>query len=95
MAGQSLPATVPDENANSLRNNLFPTQDVTLDGNRSQAEDAIALQRDAWTKLQLVLAKNAPIEAEAKATEAVARAKAEEAKARKANAEASLAEAEV
>ena len=85
-AGQSLPATVPDNG--SLRNNLFPGQDVTLDGNRSLAEGAIALQRDAWTKSQLVLAKNAAIEAEAKATAAVA-------KARKANAEASLAEAEV
>ena len=85
-AGQSLPATVPDNG--SLRNNLFPGQDVTLDGNRSLAEGAIALQRDAWTKSQLVLAKNAAIEAEAKATAAVA-------KARKADAEASLAEAEV
>ena len=87
-AGQSLPATVPDKTAISLRNNLFPGQDVTLDGNRSLAEGAIALQRDAWTKSQLVLAKNAAIESEAKATAAVA-------KARKADAETSLAEAEV
>jgi len=92
VAGQSLPATVP------LRNNLFPGQGVTLDGNRSPAEGAVALQRDAWTN----------IEAEAKAQVAVARARSEEAKARtagaealeadakarKANAEASLAEAE-
>ena len=99
-AGQSLPATVPDNG--SLRNNLFPGQDVTLDGNRSLAEGAIALQRDAWTKSQLVLAKNAAIESEAKATAAMAKAKSEEAKAesemakaRTANAEASLAEAEV
>ena len=87
-AGQSLPATVPDKTAISLRNNLFPGQDVTLNGNRSLAEGAIALHRDAWTKSQLVLAKNAAIQAEANATAAVA-------KARKANAEASLAEAEV
>ena len=80
--GQSLPATVP------LRNNLFPGQGVTLDGNRRRSEGAIALQRDAWTKSQLVMAKNAAIESEAKATAAVA-------KARKADAEASLAEAEV
>ena len=80
--GQSLPATVP------LRNNLFPGQGVTLDGNRRRSEGAIALQRDAWTKSQLVMAKNAAIESEAKATAAVA-------KARKAAAEASLAEAEV
>ena len=93
VAGQSLPATVPP------RNNLFPGQGVTLDGNRSPAEGAIALQRDSWTN----------IEAEAKAQVAVARARSEEAKARtadaealeanakarKANAEASLAEAEV
>ena len=99
-AGQSLPATVPDNG--SLRNNLFPGQDVTLDGNRSLAEGAIALQRDAWTKSQLVLAKNAAIESEAKATAAMAKAKSEEAKAesemakaRTANAEASLAEAKV
>ena len=82
VAGQSLPATVP------LRNNLFPGQGVTLDGNRRRSEGAIALQRDAWTKSQLVMAKNAAIESEAKATAAVA-------KARKADAEASLAEAEV
>ena len=69
-----------------------------MDGNRSPAEGAVALQRDAWTN----------IEAEAKAQVAVARARSEEAKARtagaealeadakarKANAEASLAEAE-
>ena len=94
MPGQSLPpATMPDKTAISLRNNLFPGQGVTLDGNRSPAEGAIALQRDAWTKSQLVLAKNASIESEAKATEAVAKAKSEMAKARKDNAEALEAEA--
>ena len=46
------------------------------------------MQRDAWTKSHLVMAKNAAIESEAKAKAAVA-------KARKADAETSLAEAEV
>ena len=85
-AGQSLPATVPDNG--SLRNNLFPGQDVTLDGNRSLAEGAIALQRDAWTKSQLVLAKNAAIESEANAKVAVAKARVADAEARVADAEA-------
>ena len=93
-AGQSLPATVPDKTAISLRNNLFPGQDVTLDGNRSLAEGAIALHRDAWTKSQLVMANNSAIVSDANAKAAVAKAESEMAKARKANAEASQAEAE-
>ena len=96
VAGQSLPATVPP------RNNLFPGQGVTLDGNRSPAEGAIALQRDAWTnieaeaKAQVAVAKARKANAEASLAEAEveAKAKSEMAKARKANAEASLAEAE-
>ena len=97
-AAQTVPPTVPDENAVLLGNKMFPAQVVTSDGNRRRSEGAIALQRDAWTN----------IEAEAKAQVAVARARSEEAKARtadaealeadakarKANAEASLAEAE-
>ena len=71
VAGQSLPATVP------LRNNLFPGQGVTLDGNRSPAEGAVALQRDAWTN----------IEAEAKAQVAVAKARKANAEASLAEAE--------
>jgi hypothetical protein len=108
--GQSLPpATMPDKTSISLRNNLFPGQGVTLDGNWSLAEGAIALQRDAWTKSQQVMTQHAAIESHAKAKAEVEKAKAEkakartadaealeaEAKARKANAEASLAEAEV
>ena len=98
-AAQTVPPTVPDENAVLLRNKLFPVQVVTSDGNRRRSEGVIALQKDAWTN----------IEAEAKAQVAVARAREEEAKARtadaealeadakarKANAEASLAEAKV
>ena len=71
VAGQTLPATVP------LRNNLFPGQGVTLDGNRSPAEGAVALQRDAWTN----------IEAEAKAQVAVAKARKANAEASLAEAE--------
>ena len=71
VAGQSLPATVPP------RNNLFPGQGVTLDGNRSPAEGAVALQRDAWTN----------IEAEAKAQVAVAKARKANAEASLAEAE--------
>ena len=108
--GQSLPpATMPDKTSISLRNNLFPGQGVTLDGNWSLAEGAIALQRDAWTKSQQVMTQHAAIESHAKAKAEVEKAKAEkakartadaealeaEAKARKANPEASLAEAEV
>ena len=80
-----------------------------MDGNRSPAEGAIALQRDAWTKSQQVMTQHAAIESHAKAKAEVVKANAEEAKARtadaealeadaktrKANAEASLAEAEV
>ena len=90
VAGQSLPATVPP------RNNLFPGQGVTLDGNRSPAEGAVALQRDAWTnieaeaKAQVAVAKARKANAEASLAEAEveAKAKSEMAKARKANAEA-------
>ncbi|WZN61700.1 hypothetical protein HKI87_04g32350 [Chloropicon roscoffensis] len=94
--GQSLPpATMPDRTAISLRNNLFPGQGVTLDGNWSLAEGAIALQRDAWTKSQQVMTQNAAIESHAKAKAEVAKARKADAEARKADAEASLAEAEV
>ena len=81
--GQSLPATVPP------RNNLFPGQGVTLDGNRSPAEGAVALQRDAWTNIEAeAKAQVAEAEAEAKARAAEAEALEAEAKAQVAVAEA-------
>ena len=83
VAGQSLPATVPP------RNNLFPGQGVTLDGNRSPAEGAVALQRDAWTNIEAEAKAQVPVAKARKANAEASLAEAEvEAKAKVADAEA-------
>ena len=94
MAGESLPAMVPDETAIAVPCDLYPAEDVVEDRNHRGAS-ANGKAGEAPTKAQVSLAESAVVEAEAKARVAVAEALEAEAKARKANAEASLAEAEV
>ena len=94
VAGESLPATAPDETAGTVPCHLYPAQDVVQDrGVNGKAGEA-------WTKAQVSLAESAVVEAEAKARVAVAEALEAEAKAKakaavaKADAEARVAEAE-
>ena len=94
VAGESLPAMVPDETAIAVPCDLYPAEDVVEDRNHRGAS-ANGKAGEAPTKAQVSLAESAVVEAEAKARVAVAEALEADAKARKANAEASLAEAEV
>ena len=101
-AAQTVPPTVPDENAVLLGNKMFPVQVVTSDGNRRRSEGVIALQKDAWTnieaeaKAQVAVAKARKANAEASLAEAEreAKAKVAAAEARTAEAEARVAEAQ-
>ena len=105
-AAQTVPPTVPDENAVLLGNKMFPVQVVTSDGNRRRSEGVIALQKDAWTnieaeaKAQVAVAKARKANAEASLAEAEVEAKAKvadaeaQAKAKIADAEARTADAE-
>ena len=102
VAGESLPAMVPDETAIAVPCDLYPAQDVVED--RKHDSSANGKAGEAWTKAQVAKAdavaveadakaKAAVAKAEAKAKSAVAKAKSEEAKARVAVAEALEAEA--
>ena len=102
VAGESLPAMVPDETAIAVPCDLYPAQDVVED--RKHDSSANSKAGEAWTKAQVAKAdavaveadakaKAAVAKAEAKAKSAVAKAKSEEAKARVAVAEALEAEA--
>ena len=100
VAGESLPAMVPDETA--VQCDLYPAQDVVEDRKHRGVNGKAG---EAWTKAQVAKADAVAVEAEAKAKAAVAKADAEarvavaealeaEAKARVADAEARVAEAE-
>ena len=97
MAGESLPAMVPDETAIAVPCDLYPAEDVVEDRNHRGAS-ANGKAGEAPTKAQVSLAESAVVEAEAKARVAVAEALEAEAKAKaavaKADAEARVAEAE-
>ena len=87
VAGESLPATAPDETAGTVPCHLYPAQDVVQDrGVNGKAGEA-------WTKAQMAKAESAVVEAEAKAKSAVAKAKSKEAKAKSAVAKAKSKEA--
>ena len=90
VAGESLPAMVPDETAIAVPCDLYPAEDVVEDRKHRSLHDSSVNGKagEAWTKAQVAKADAVAVEAEAKAKSAVA-------KARKADAEASLAEAEV
>ena len=97
VAGESLPAMVPDETAIAVPCDLYPAEDVVEDRNHRGAS-ANGKAGEAPTKAQVSLAESAVVEAEAKARVAVAEALEAEAKAKaavaKADAEARVAEAE-
>ena len=107
VAGESLPAMVPDETAIAVPCDLYPAEDVVVVEDRKH-RGAFALHDssangkagEAPTKAQVSLAESAVVEAEAKARVAVAEALEAEAKAKakaavaKADAEARVAEAE-
>ncbi|WZN66583.1 MPN domain-containing protein [Chloropicon roscoffensis] len=96
VAGESLPAMVPDETAIAVQCDLYPAQDVVEDRNHRGAS-ANGKAGEAPTKAQVSLTESAVVEAEAKARVAVAEALEAEAKAKaavaKADAEARVAEA--
>ena len=87
VAGESLPAMVPDETAIAVPCDLYPAEDVVEDRNHRGAS-ANGKAGEAPTKAQVSLAESAVVEAEAKARVAVAEALEAEAKARVAEAEA-------
>ena len=76
VAGQSLPAMVPDETAIAVPCDLYPAQDVVEDRNHRGAS-ANGKAGEAWTKAQVAKADAVAVEAEAKAKSAVAKADAE------------------
>ena len=98
VAGESLPATVPDETAIAVPCDLYPAQDVVEDRNHRGAS-ANGKAGEAPTKAQVSLAESAVVEADAKAKVAVAKARVAVAEAsarlRVADAEALEAEAKV
>ena len=105
VAGESLPAMVPDETAIAVPCDLYPAEDVVVVEDRKH-RGAFALHDssangkagEAPTKAQVSLAESAVVEAEAKARVAVAEALEAEAKAKsavaKVDAEARVADAE-
>ena len=97
VAGESLPAMVPDETAIAVPCDLYPAQDVVEDRNHRGAS-ANGKAGEAPTKAQVSLAESAVVEAEAKARVAVAEALEAEAKAKaavaKADAESRVTDAE-
>ena len=90
VAGESLPAMVPDETAIAVPCDLYPAEDVVEDRNHRGAS-ANGKAGEAPTKAQVSLAESAVVEAEAKARVAVAEALEAEAKAK---AKAAVAKAE-
>ena len=97
VAGESLPAMVPDETAIAVPCDLYPAEDVVEDRNHRGAS-ANGKAGEAPTKAQVSLAESAVVEAEAKARVAVAEALEAEAKAKaavaKADAESRVTDAE-
>ena len=105
VAGESLPAMVPDETAIAVPCDLYPAEDVVVVEDRKH-RGAFALHDssangkagEAPTKAQVSLAESAVVEAEAKARVAVAEALEAEAKAKaavaKADAESRVTDAE-
>ena len=101
VAGESSPATVPDETAIAVPCDLYPAEDVVEDRNHRGAS-ANGKAGEAPTKAQVSLAESAVVEAEAKARVAEAEVDAKvraaeaeaEAKAREAEAKARAAEDE-
>ena len=95
VAGESLPAMVPDETAIAVPCDLYPAEDVVVVEDRKH-RGAFALHDssangkagEAPTKAQVSLAESAVVEAEAKARVAVAEALEAEAKAKAAVAKA-------
>ena len=90
MAGESLPAMVPDETAIAVPCDLYPAQDVVED-RKHRGASANGKAGEAPTKAQVAKAESAVVEAEAKARVAVAEALEAEAKAK---AKAAVAKAE-
>ena len=95
VAGESLPAMVPDETAIAVPCDLYPAQDVVEDRNHRGVNGKAG---EAPTKAQVSLTESAVVEAEAKARIAVAEALEAEAKAKaavaKADAESRVTDAE-
>ena len=75
VAGESLPAMVPDETAIAVPCDLYPAQDVVED--RKHDSSANGKAGEAWTKAQVAKADAVAVEADAKAKAAVAKADAE------------------
>jgi len=103
VAGESLPATVPDETAIAVPCHLYPAEDVVEDRKHRGAfalhdSSANGKAEEAPTKAQVSLAESAVVEADAKAKVAVAKARVADAEAsarlRVADAEARVAEAQ-
>ena len=93
VAGESLPATVPDETAVAVPCHLYPAEEGVEDRKHRGAfalhdSSANGKAEEAPTKAQVSLAESAVVEAEAKARVAVAEALEAEAKAQVAVAEA-------
>ena len=74
VAGESSPATVPDETAIAVPCDLYPAEDVVEDRNHRGAS-ANGKAGEAPTKAQVSLAESAVVEADAKAKVAVAKAR--------------------
>ena len=80
VAGESLPAMVPDETAIAVPCDLYPAEDVVEDRNHRGAS-ANGKAGEAPTKAQVSLAESAAVEADAKAKVAVAKARVADAEA--------------